>query len=149
MNEKNDKWLDEIIFKTINTSKPQFDVEEFKQKFPDEMKILKLRASQKQRLSWWRTILSDPISSLATAAVIIIMIGIFVFFSQTNEISKPPVLKNVEKSPAEMLTLRSLNSAYYEGGIEAVESQCDTAIEHFKPESNKITINELIAEING
>ena len=41
MNEqKNDKWLDELISRTINTEKPQFDAEKWKQKFPDEFQAL-------------------------------------------------------------------------------------------------------------
>ena len=91
MNENNDKWLEEIISKTINTNKPQFDAEKFKHKFPDELEMLRSRTSKKQRLSWWRTILSDPVSSLASAAVIIFMIGLFVYFSQTNEIPMPSI----------------------------------------------------------
>ena len=56
---------------------------------------------------------------------------------------------SMAQSPAEMLTLRSLKIAYYNGGIEAVEAQCDEAVERLKPKSNQITVNELLADING
>ncbi len=149
MNEKNDKWLDEIISKTINTEKPQFDAEEFKQKFSEEMGILQSRTSKQQKSNLWKSILSDPISSLATAAVIILMIGLFVYFSQTNEIAKPPVSKNVEKSPAEMLSTMSLIVTYRQGGIEAMEKQMDEAIQKLEPSTSNVTIEELLKGFNS
>jgi len=149
MNEKNDKWLDEIISKTINTQKPQFDAEEFKQKFSEEMGILQSRTSKQQKSNLWKSILSDPISSLATAAVIILMIGLFVYFSQTNEIAKPPVSKNVEKSPAEMLSTMSLIVTYRQGGIEAMEKQMDEAIQKLEPSTSNVTIEELLKGFNS
>jgi hypothetical protein len=151
MNEnKVNKWLDEIISKTINTRKPQFDAEKFKQKFPDELRLLQSRAfKQPQKLINWTIIFKNPISKLATAAVIILTVGLFVFFSEPKDKTTPPKVQNVEKSPVEMLTLRSLKIAYYNGGIEAVEAQCDNAIERLKPKSNQITVDQLFAEING
>ena len=78
--QKDDKWLDEIISKTINTAKPQFDAEKFKQKFPDELAMLQSRAKkQTANISRWTNIFKSPIAKLAAAAVIIIaiMFGIF------------------------------------------------------------------------
>jgi hypothetical protein len=148
--QNNDKWLDEIISKTINSKKPQFDVEKFKQKFPDEMQILKSRATkQPQRSIFWKSIFKNPISWFATAAVIIFAIGLFVFHPKLENNTTPQKIQNVEKSPVEMLTLRSLKIAYYNGGIKAVETQCDNAIERLKPKPNKISVDELLAEING
>ncbi len=47
MNKKrNEKWLDKLISRTINTTKPEFDVEKWKQKYPEELGILKSRAGQ-------------------------------------------------------------------------------------------------------
>lgn len=150
MNEKNDKWLDEIISRTINTRKPQFDAEKFKQKFPEEMRILKTRTpKQQQRIISLKSFFNDPISSFATAAVIIFTVGLFIFYPKPEDNTKPPKIQNVEMSPVEMLTLKSLKIAYYNGGIEAVETQCDEAIERLKPKSSKITINELLVEIEG
>ena len=44
--QNNDKWLDGMIFKAVNNGKPQFNPEEFKQKFPDELEILRSRTSR-------------------------------------------------------------------------------------------------------
>ena len=34
--QKNEKRMDELISRTINTTKPQFDPEKWRQKYPDE-----------------------------------------------------------------------------------------------------------------
>ena len=45
MNEqRNEKRLEELISRTINTDKPQFDAEKWKQKYPDEFQTLLSRA---------------------------------------------------------------------------------------------------------
>jgi hypothetical protein len=56
---------------------------------------------------------------------------------------------NVAQSPAEMLTLKSLTIAYRNGGIEAVEKQCDKAIEKLGSKSKRIAVQELVADIDG
>ncbi len=75
--EKNEKWLDEIISRVINTTKPQFDAEEWKQKYPEEFELLKSRASgasaRRERL--WTAIFQSRIPRLAAAAVLLIAIG--------------------------------------------------------------------------
>ena len=47
MNEqRNEKKMDELISRTINTEKPQFDAEKWKQKYPDEYQALLSRAGK-------------------------------------------------------------------------------------------------------
>jgi len=149
MNEKNDKWLDDIISKAVNNRKPKFDAEKFKQKFPEEMHILKSRASKKQRTSWWRTILSDPFSSIATAAVLVLMVGIFVYFSGSKDNTTPLKEPKVTQTPAQMMSLISINLAYNRGGLDEVEKQYEKAITEIGPRPKQITIAELLAESNG
>ncbi len=83
------------------------------------------------------------------AAVIILALGFLLFRPETQNNIEPPEVIKVIETPSEMLTLRSLKLAYYNGGIEAVEAQCDNAIERLRPKPEKITIEELYAEING
>jgi len=146
--ENDDKWLDELLEKTIDSSGVQFDAQKWKNKFPDELQMLKSRANKtaEQRLN----VFSNPAVKIAVAAVIILVIGLFIYKLRLEDtINKTPKVRDVAKSPAEILTLRSLKIAYYNGGIEAVETQCDSAIENLSLKSDKITINELLAEING
>ncbi|MBN2180581.1 MAG: hypothetical protein JW715_01610 [Sedimentisphaerales bacterium] len=150
MNErKNDKWLDELISGAINTKKPEFDAEKFKQKFPDEFQTLRSRAKVPARFVKWPALLKSPIVKFAAAAVIIIVIGFFIIYPASDKKLVTTETANAKKSPAELLTLRSLKIAYLNGGMEAVETQCDNAIEKLGPKSKKITIQELLTEING
>jgi hypothetical protein len=75
--EKNEKWLDEIISRAINTTKPQFDAEEWKQKYPEEFQLLKSRATrastQQERI--WTAVFQSKIPKLAAAAVLLIALG--------------------------------------------------------------------------
>jgi len=75
--EKDEKWLDEIISQVINTTKPQFDAEEWKQKYPEEFQLLKSRATQAstRQESIWRAVFQRRIPRLAAAAVLLIALG--------------------------------------------------------------------------
>ena len=44
--QKDEKKLDELISRTINTEQPQFDAEMWKQKYPDEYQTLLSRAAK-------------------------------------------------------------------------------------------------------
>jgi hypothetical protein len=151
MNEqKNDKWLDELISRTINTEKPQFDAEKWKQKFPDEFQALQSRATDKSARSSKRpTLLKNPVIKFAAAAVIIVAIGLFIIPPGPEKKTDTADATEYTKSPAEMLTLRSLKIAYLNGGIEAVEIQCDNAIEKISKRPERITFQELLEDIDG
>ncbi len=98
--------------------------------------------------SIWRIIFKSPITKLAAAAVIIVAIGLFIAYQDSRKQESAQVV-SVSKSPAEMLTVASLNMAYRHGGIEAVERQCDEAIEKLGPQPAKITVKKLLTEFNG
>ncbi len=151
MNErKDDKWLDQLISRTINTEKPEFDAENWKQKFPDEFQALQSRATDKMaRSSIWPILHKSPIVKFAAAAVIIITTGLFIILPGPEKKTDNAEVTGYSKSAAEMLTLRSLKIAYFNGGIEAVESQCDKAVEKITKKPEKITFQELLEDIDG
>jgi len=101
------------------------------------------------RSTLWRTIVKSPVTKLAAAAVIIMAIGIFVFHKGPVEQIDRPVASKAAKSPAELMTVASLNMAYRRGGMEAVEKQCEQALRMLRPQSEKISIRQLLAENNG
>jgi hypothetical protein len=148
--QKNDKWLDELISRTINTTKPQFDSERWKQKYHKELQMLVSRAEKtsttKVRLP---NILKKPITKLAAAALIIVTISFLITHLGPSEKANTTDVTKVTKSPAELLTVASLNMAYRRGGIKAVEQQCDEAVEKLGPQPAKITVKELLAKSNG
>lgn len=152
MNEQNDeKWLDELISRTINSTKPEFDAEQWKQEYPEELQLLKSRGDQRlsrAQPSLWDTIVHHRLVRLAAAAVLIIAAGLLIF-SQISDRHEPARIAKKPKSPADMQTILSLNIAYRRGGIEAVYRQCETAIEMLGPRPAQITIRQMLAEFNG
>ena len=75
MSTKKDlQWLDKLISRTINTEKPQFDGEEWKQKYRDEFQTLLSRAAKRstsQQPSIWAIAFNRPITAFAAAAVLV------------------------------------------------------------------------------
>ena len=71
--QKNEKQLDELISRTINTEKPQFDAEKWKRKYPDEFQSLLSRTANgapAYRPNIWRIISRSPIAKFAAAILI-------------------------------------------------------------------------------
>ncbi len=150
MNKQDDKWLDELISRTINTTKPEFDSEKWKQKYPDEFKTLQSRAAQQTAHSVrWISLLKNPIAKFAAAAAIILTIAFLAIRPAPDKKVEIVEVTNTLKSPAEMLTATSLMTTYRHDGMEAMEIQMDEAIEKLEPFTATITVQELLAEING
>jgi len=84
---------------------------------------------------------------LAAAAVIIVAIGLTMVYRNQPVTQQPSQTVSAEKSPAEMLTARSLMTAYRHGGIEAVGNQCDKAFEMLGQRRDTLNAKELFAEI--
>ena len=144
--ENNDKWLDELLKRNINSSDIQFDAEKWKQKFPDEFQQLKSRANitaeQKVRIS------KSLLIKIAAAAVIIVVIGLFLIQPRPGDNSNVKVDEPI-KSPGELLTSTALLNAYLDGGIEAVDEQNRKAVQMLNRKPVEITIHELLKEIDS
>jgi len=150
--EKNEKWLDEQISRTIDTERPQFDAEKWKEKYAEELQILKSRAGQASRphrRNLWRTIIKSRITKFAAAAGIVLAVGLFVARRVPDKQIDNRTKTEVAKTPAEMMTAMSLNIAYRKGGMEEVDRQCDKAFEMLGPRPGKISVREILAELNG
>jgi hypothetical protein len=94
------------------------------------------------------TLLRSRATRLAAAAVIIVAISLFTLQRDPRE-QEPPQITDVAKSPAEMLSVMSLNMAYRRGGIEAVDEQSSKAFEMLGARSVSVSVQELLAESNG
>jgi len=150
--EKNEKWLDEQISRTIDTERPQFDAEKWKEKYAEELQILKSRAGQNSRphrRNLWRTVIRSKMTKFAAAAVIVLAVGLFIAQRVPDEKIDKRTKPEVAKSPAEMMTAMSLNIAYRKGGMEEVEKQCDKAFEMSGPRPGNVTVQEMLAALNG
>ena len=93
--------------------------------------------------------MSDPVSSLATAAVIILMVTLFLFYSGPEDNTTPLKVHNVQKSNSELLTPTALMNAYLEGGMEAVDEKNREAAKMLNRKPEDITIYELLIENNN
>lgn len=151
-NKKDEKWLDDVISRTIDSGKPQFDAEKWKKEFPAEFQALLSHAGQTphvHRHNLWQTLIKSKITKLAAAAVVVLVVGLFVARrvpdKQIDNRTKP----EAAQSPAEMMTAISLNMAYRRGGMEEVDRQCDKAFEMLGPRPGTTTVQEIIAEFNG
>lgn len=147
MSRKNDdNRLDEIISRTINSGRPEFDAEKWKQKYPEEFQMLRSMSAEKapaRRLSIWRVVCQSPVTKLAAAAVIIAGIGLHAFLVHQGPGEQPPI------SPTKMTTAMSLTMAYRRGGIDAVDEQCEKAIRMLGPRPLHLTLGQLLSENNG
>lgn len=101
-----------------------------------------------QPKSIWQSIIKRPITKLA-ATVIIIAIGLFLVHQGPSEPVETTKAAKVAKSPAEMMTAISLTIAYRRGGLEAVEQQCEKAIEMLGPRPKTISVQELLEDFNS
>ena len=152
MNKREKEKLDELISQTINTEKPRFDAEKWKQKYPDEFQSLlslAVKGASVRQSNILKVILKSPLAKLAAAAVIIIAISFFIVHQNPSEKADTTIISKVPKSPAEMQAILSLSIAYRRGGIEAVDRQCQKAIEMLGPRPPEITIQQILTEFNG
>ena len=97
----------------------------------------------------WRIILNSRISKLAAAAVIIVAVAFFAVHQGPDEQLETAGILEASKSPAEMLTLASINAAYRKGELEAVENRYERVLEMMEPWPSKISIQELFEDLNG
>ncbi len=112
-------------------------------------KIVSAFSKGQQPKTTWQSIIKSPITKLAAAAVIIIAIGLFLVHQGPSEPVETTKAAKVAKSPAEMMTAISLTIAYRRGGLEAVEQQCEKAIEMCGPRPKSISVQELLEDFNS
>jgi hypothetical protein len=96
-------------------------------------------------------ILRSKAAKLAAAAVILVSVGLLMVYRNPPipEQQQPTQTVGAAKSPAEMLSAMSLNLAWRQGGIEAVDEQSDKAFKMLGSKPAKATIEELSVELNG
>ena len=148
MNEQDrEQKLNELISRTINTTRPEFDPEEWKQQYPEEFEILRSRATKgasTRPFTMWRVVFGKPIAKL-TAAAAIVMAAVFIA-GRTHLGPEPTEVRPQTVSAVEMATAISLERAYWRGGIEAVEDQCRKVFGKTAGESTSPSVLQLLGE---
>jgi len=80
--------MDELISRAINTEKPQFDVQEWKQKYPEEYQALlsrRVKADSTGRQKILKVIFKNTPAKIAAAAMIIAGISFFIIRQAPDE----------------------------------------------------------------
>ena len=108
MNQHDEQWLDEQLFRAIHTGEVEFDSEQWQQKYPEEYALLSAAGSggrsapDVERQASWRIIMSSKVTKFAIAAALILAIGVGMIIMGGPDMPKvawadvPNVLKNIE-----------------------------------------------------
>ena len=102
-----------------------------------------------QQLNIWRIIMKSKPIRFAAAAVILVMVSLFLTLHGIIEQPRDYMPPNVASNPSEMMTMKSLAFAYRRGGVGAVEEMCDKAYSIVGPWQTTISIQELFEESNN
>ncbi len=149
--QRDNEKLDELIIRAINTEKPQFDAEKWKQKYPDEYQTLISRKnkSASYKLNIWKVVFGKRAAQIASAAAVIVVIGLLLSRDRQNPdgpASKPPL---IDKSPAKIISMASMRMTYQRGGMDALDQQFRHALDVLGPRSSSVSIQELLEGLNG
>jgi len=85
----------------------------------------------------------------ALAAVIIVVLSLFV--SQNGDEPKRSIGEptRLAQSPAQMLSMMSLRSAYRQGGLDGLDQQFGDSLAVLGPRSSTISMQELLESFDG
>jgi len=150
--QRNEKRLDELISRTINTEKPKFDAEKWKQKYPDEFQSLLSRAAKgdsARQPSILKVILKSPLTKLAAAAVIIVAVGLFLGRGRHTPSGPTAEPRLIAQSTVKKMSLMSLRMAYQRGGLDTLDRQFQDSLDALVPQSLSISMQELLESANG
>lgn len=151
--QKDDKWLDELISHSINTTKPQFHADEWKRKHPEALQSLRSRRAKKaasDRSHVLRRIVAHPaISGLAAAAAIVVVSGLWLTRDKpipSGYVSESP---NIAQSPTSIVSMISLRTAYQTGGWDALDQQLQETLDTFGPGPSSVPVQRLLEGLKG
>jgi len=149
--KKNEKWLDAELRQVINTTRPEFDAEAWKQKYAREYEMLEARGQSAVRVgigAGRRVRLVG--GGLAVAATILITVAILFTQRPPREGQEPGVSTSASvSSPAKMVSMMSLARAYRQGGEDALNQQLDAALSKLGPRPDGISAVRILSELEG
>ena len=147
MNERKDEnWLDEQLRQAINTTRPEFDAEVWKHRYPQAHAAL---ASRRRKVTSFGK--ASPYKMrLAVAAVILIGVAILWTQQPAPEQPAPPMETAAQApAPAQMVSMVTLRTAYRQGGQEGLEAQLDSALKTLGPRLNGLSPLRVIRDLDG
>ena len=143
MNERNEKWLDEQLKKTVDSGKVEFDSEQWKRKYSAEYKELISRAGRhpNMQLFLWVRLLVRVAAVIAIVTFVILLM----YKGPEKHIVKPiATVTDTVQSPTKMLSVLSLSLAYRQGGLDAVDEQSNKVFKMLGQKNTNVSIGELL-----
>ncbi len=149
--KKDEQWLDAELRRVINTTKPEFDAEAWKQKYAREYETLEARGRSVVRVSIGagrRVRLMG--GGLAVAATILIAVAILFTQRPPREAPEPEAGTSASvSSPAKMVSMMSLARAYRRGGEDALNQQLDAALSKLGPRPDGFSAVQVLSDLEG
>ena len=101
----------------------------------------------------WRIVVKNRIAQLA-AAVVVVLAACWLIVSDKSILEQHETTGSeiavISETPAELVSVITLNMAFRDGGMQAMEKQFDKAEEKVKPGlKTRLTVDELICELYG
>jgi hypothetical protein len=151
--EKDDKWLDELISQSIDTTAPRFDAEEWKARHPDALQSITSRwvkPAPSDQPDVLKRIFAHPVVGLAAAAAVIIVVtGLLLTRDRQKTEGAAPEPLRVAQSPAKIVSVMSLRLAYQRGGLDALDQQFRETLKTLGPGPSDLTMGQLLQGSNN
>ena len=151
--QEEDKWLDELISHSLDTTKPRFDAEEWKTKHPDAFQSILSRKTQSAssgQSNVLRRIFANPMPSLATAAAVIVVVTSLLLSRHGRRTNgTTPENHFVAQSPTRIVSIMSLRMTYQQGGWDALDRQFRDTLNTLGPAFSNLTMGQLLEGPNG
>jgi hypothetical protein len=154
MSERKDEtWLDDQFQRAVNGATPVFDAQAWKRKYSKEFETLLCRNGRPRRFGTGRIVrlvLKGSIGKFAIAAVVMAAAGILLVgrFGLRPDRPTPGPQPVVQQSPAQMVSMISLSTAFRSGGMEGLDRQCEQALEKLRPRPTSVSMQELLKDIS-
>ena len=150
--QKDGDKLDNLIFRIINTEKPQFDAQKWKQKYADEYQTLisrREKAASPHQLKIWKVIFGKPAVQLAAAAAVIVAAGLLLSRGRQKPDGPTENPELIAKSPTKIISMVSMRMAYQRGGFDALDKQLRDTLEVLGPTLSNMSEQEILKGFNG
>lgn len=146
-NRDEHEWLDGELSKAIDGHEPRFDAASWSRKYSKEFGVLSGRSQPGAGeeiggdiMPW---ILRSHVFRFAAAAVLVVAVVLFVSRPAGDE--GPRVTGVAPARPATaMVTGLSLNTAYREGGMEALDAQLEETARMFCSRQEGLSLSDLL-----
>jgi hypothetical protein len=147
---KDERWLDTQLRRAINTTRPEFDAEAWRRNHAEAYGILLSNVRKmphggsmaRRRFHWM-------IGGLAAAAAILVGVTVLLTWTPQDRQESSPGVSVEAASPASIISMVSLRTAYRQGGEEALNRQLDMALDQLGPRLNGSSTLRVVCDLDG